>query len=208
MGFGRRGVSAPGTWRVSNPWLQLFVVGTAGFVAASLVVSSFPSTPHVRHHAPSVLTELRRWVAAHTGAKHLQLSSSTQSAPAVSAALSLSPTTTTSTPAPAAPTAGTPRTAAVTGDRPSGCGAALAYLAAHAAPGFVVSCPHPDGGYQATTTCVDAPQCEAGTAFIWIEDPCPAAYMNEASNSWVLIGASDAPIDPYGYCGEPGNPYG
>jgi hypothetical protein len=34
-----------------------------------------------------------------------------------------------------------------------------------------------------------------------IADPCPAAYMNEASNSWDLVGASDAPLDPYGYCG-------
>jgi hypothetical protein len=36
---------------------------------------------------------------------------------------------------------------------------------------------------------------------IVIADPCPNAYMNEASNSWVMIGASDAPIDPYGSCG-------
>jgi hypothetical protein len=35
---------------------------------------------------------------------------------------------------------------------------------------------------------------------IVIADPCPAAYMNEASNSWAMMGASDAPIDPYGSC--------
>ena len=35
---------------------------------------------------------------------------------------------------------------------------------------------------------------------IEIADPCPAAYMNEASNSWVLLGVSDVPIDPYGQC--------
>jgi hypothetical protein len=35
---------------------------------------------------------------------------------------------------------------------------------------------------------------------IVIADPCPNAYMNEASNSWVMTGASDAPIDPYGAC--------
>lgn len=90
----------------------------------------------------------------------------------------------------------------------SGCAAALAYVASHAAPGFVASCPHPDGTYQATTTCVNAPHCLPGTAFIWIADPCPAAYMNEASNSWVLVGQSSAPVDPYGYCGQRGNPYG
>ena len=89
-----------------------------------------------------------------------------------------------------------------------GCAAALAYLATHAAPGFVSYCPHDAGGHQASTTCMDAPTCLAGTRFIWIADPCPAAYMNEASNSYVIIGQSDAPLDPYGYCGEPDNPLG
>jgi hypothetical protein len=35
---------------------------------------------------------------------------------------------------------------------------------------------------------------------IAIADACPAAYMNEASNSWVLTGRSRAPIDPFGWC--------
>lgn len=93
-------------------------------------------------------------------------------------------------------------------DLASRCQAALAYLAAHAAPGFVASCPHYADGHEAATTCVGAPQCMPGTEFIWIADPCPAAYMNEASNSWVISGQSMAPWDPYGYCGEPGNPFG
>lgn len=93
-------------------------------------------------------------------------------------------------------------------DLASRCQAALDYLAAHAAPGFVASCPHYADGHEAATTCVGAPQCMPGSEFIWIADPCPAAYMNEASNSWVLTGQSTAPWDPYGYCGEPGNPYG
>ena len=41
--------------------------------------------------------------------------------------------------------------------------------------------------------------CDLGR-FIMIADPCAAAYMNEASNSWVLLGLSRAPIDPYGKC--------
>jgi hypothetical protein len=49
-------------------------------------------------------------------------------------------------------------------------------------------------------TCIN----EAGVCpnenLIAIADPCAVAYMNEASNSWVLTGASDAPIDPYGAC--------
>jgi len=50
-------------------------------------------------------------------------------------------------------------------------------------------------------TCVDdQPSCAAGEKLIAIAVPCAAAYMNEASNSWVLTGSSDSPIDPYGYC--------
>lgn len=79
-----------------------------------------------------------------------------------------------------------------------GCAAALSYLAAYAAPGFTASCPGNADGHQAATVCSTSP-CDGGT--IAIADPCPAAYMNEASNSWVLIGDAIAPIDPYGSCG-------
>ena len=79
-----------------------------------------------------------------------------------------------------------------------GCPAALAYLAAYAAPVFVSSCPGDAGGHQARTTCWTALPCKSGT--IAIADPCPAAYMNEASNSWVLTGVSQAAVDPYGTC--------
>jgi hypothetical protein len=42
--------------------------------------------------------------------------------------------------------------------------------------------------------------CDEGRSIV-ISDPCPAAYMNEASNSWVLIGVlKNVPIDPYGQC--------
>jgi len=157
----------------------------------------------LRQAPPPVLTALRIWVATHTGPNQPQPSASIQSQPPASQVAS-APTNTTQAPA-GSDVASRP---AATVNYPSGCGAALAYLAAHAAPGFISLCPHADGGYQATTTCVGAPQCEQGTAFIWIADPCPAAYMNEASNSWVLVGRSSARIDPYGYCGEPGNPYG
>ena len=39
-----------------------------------------------------------------------------------------------------------------------------------------------------------------GTKVIAIATPCPAAYMNEASNSWVIEGESKARLDPYGDC--------
>ena len=80
-----------------------------------------------------------------------------------------------------------------------GCAAALAYLSAYAAPGFTVECPGIAEGRQAMT-CVDEPGICSNARVIAIADPCPAAYMNEASNSWVLTGQSAAPIDPYGSC--------
>jgi hypothetical protein len=80
-----------------------------------------------------------------------------------------------------------------------GCEAALAYLAAYSAPGFTFQCPGAALGHQAMT-CINEPGVCDNENLIAIADPCPAAYMNEASNSWVLKGASDAPIDPYGAC--------
>jgi hypothetical protein len=82
----------------------------------------------------------------------------------------------------------------------SGCAAALAYLDAYAAPGFTLECPASSRGHEASTSCIsqDSP-CDEQRV-ITIADPCPAAYMNEASNSWVLLGESTAPIDPYGQC--------
>ncbi len=81
-----------------------------------------------------------------------------------------------------------------------GCAAAIAYLHAYADPGFAISCPGADGGHQATTTCVNGSSPCSGEKLILIADPCAAAYMNEASNSWVISGLSTAPIDPYGQC--------
>ncbi len=82
----------------------------------------------------------------------------------------------------------------------SGCGAALEYLAAYAAPGFAFECPGDALGHQAMTTCVSGVSRCSILRLIVIADPCPAAYMNEASNSWALLGTSDAPLDPYGSC--------
>jgi hypothetical protein len=79
------------------------------------------------------------------------------------------------------------------------CGPALAYLSAHAAPGFTFQCPGYADGHQAMTCVNHAPEC-AGKLIIAIAVPCPAAYMNEASNSWVLTGQRSTPIDPYGHC--------
>jgi hypothetical protein len=80
-----------------------------------------------------------------------------------------------------------------------GCAAALAYLVAYAAKGFALECPGYAEGREAMTCMNQAAACP-GTSVIAIADACPQAYMNEASNSLVLTGASTAPIDPYGPC--------
>jgi hypothetical protein len=49
-------------------------------------------------------------------------------------------------------------------------------------------------------SCDDVAGVCPGAMVIAISTPCPAAYMNEASNSWVIIGDSHAALDPYGYC--------
>ena len=80
-----------------------------------------------------------------------------------------------------------------------GCGAALAYLRTHAAPGFRFQCPGYAWGHQGMTCANHPPQCP-GERIIAIAIPCRAAYMNEASNSWVMLGLRHHPIDPYGSC--------
>ena len=81
----------------------------------------------------------------------------------------------------------------------SGCGAALAYLAANSAPGFHFECPGYALGHQAMT-CVNVAGVCPGTELIVIHTVCPASYMNEAHNSWIEAGLRSGSIDPYGYC--------
>jgi hypothetical protein len=80
-----------------------------------------------------------------------------------------------------------------------GCDAALAYLRANADPAFTLECPGNAYGHEAMTCEYRAGFCP-GQMVIAIADPCPAAYMNEASNSWVVAGIRAGPIDPYGAC--------
>lgn len=100
-----------------------------------------------------------------------------------------------------APASTAPSQPAVPASQPAGygCTAALAYLKAHAAPGFTLECPGYAEGHQAMT-CMNIAGVCPGAKLIAISVPCAAAYMNESSNSWVLTGESNAPIDPYGYC--------
>jgi hypothetical protein len=123
---------------------------------------------------------------------------SAQTAPSTAAQSSPPPVA----PTPVAPVIETPTTVAraVTAPVTSsgyGCGPAIAYLTAHAAPGFTFICPGNALGHEAMTCDNYASICP-GEKEIIINDPCPIAYMNEASNSWVIEHLSTAPIDPYG----------
>ena len=114
------------------------------------------------------------------------------------------PATTTTAPPPpptpaAAPTADPSGVPAQGRATEWGCWAAVAYLTAYAYPGFTLECPGNAEGREGMT-CKYWPGVCPGQLVIAIADPCPAAYMNEAANSWVLMGVSKAPEDPYGTC--------
>ena len=91
----------------------------------------------------------------------------------------------------------TPATANLAG--PDSCSAALAYLEANSAPGFQFECPGYALGHQAMT-CINVSGVCPGVSLIVINRVCPASYMNEAHNSWVMSGLATGSIDPYGYC--------
>lgn len=97
-----------------------------------------------------------------------------------------------------APPPGAPRAVEVASPG-SGCAAALSWLRTHAAPGFRFECPGYALGHQAMT-CVNVAGVCPSERLIAIADACPAAYMNEAHNSWILAGLATGRIDPYGYC--------
>lgn len=146
-----------------------------------------------------------------------QASPAAQSSAVAHAVPTALPTTTTTAPPATVPPATVPPTTAPPATTPPaprkvvvaaaptpspsgyGCGPALAYLAAHSAPGFRFECPGYSLGHQAMT-CINVPGVCAGEKLIVITVPCRAAYMNEASNSYSVQGLSNAPIDPYGYC--------
>lgn len=123
---------------------------------------------------------------------------------AVSAGLTTKPRPVVQKPAPTPTTAATvpaPPEASGSGHAAVGygCRAAYAWLAGHAAPGFHFVCPGNALGHQAMT-CEDVAGVCPAEKVIVIAVPCPAAYMNEAHNSWILAGLARGALDPYGYC--------
>jgi hypothetical protein len=108
------------------------------------------------------------------------------------------PSTTTTTVAVALMRSATPAPSAAATSPSGDCGAALAYLAAHQAPGFVDTCGRGSAlGHDGMTCWNHPPQCPAGARIIHIACPLPYVYMNEAHNSWTLTGQRTG-IDPYG----------
>ena len=199
---------------------MLLCIALAGIIAivAAQLVTSGPQTslPRSQRAALAAGAATARNVARPTAPAPASTTTTTTVAPATTTT-STSTTTTTSTTTPVVPpttpasSAGPPGVAtapapAETSAVPAvgratawGCAAALAYLEAYAAKGFTFECPGDAEGHDAMTCLAEQGACPS-SAVIAIADPCPAAYMNEASNSWVLLGASAAPIDPYGAC--------
>ena len=104
--------------------------------------------------------------------------------------------------------------------QPSGCGAALAYLAANAAPGFDSTC-SPGAASAPCANLASAFPSNArlagctvggpGGGHIYIDSNaagCPPVYENEAANSHILAGQSDGPYDPYASTRTPNGLYG
>ena len=196
--------------------LPILLVASCALIAVVVIDSGRTPAPRTRSAAAS--TAARFHTSATTPSTDAPTSSTTTSTPPTTSTTTTTtapapqpapappppvPTTTTTTPPP--PPVETPAVQPATGIPPAGqatawgCAAALAYLTAYAYPGFALECPGDAQGRQGMT-CIDEPGACPGEHLIAIADACPQAYMNEASNSWVLMGRSDAPIDPYGAC--------
>jgi hypothetical protein len=200
----RRGLVGAGTRRFAGVGLVLFlclVVVDATGVGASGVAGS--RSPGSAAHAPAAVASTNRQVGSHYLEVHDAAPPSTPPTSTPPTASPLPPTASEdSTPSAATAPPPPPQPAALPARGTAtayGCAAALAYLAAYSAPGFTFQCPGSALGHQAMT-CINEPGVCDNEHLIAIADPCAAAYMNEASNSWVLTGASDSPIDPYGAC--------
>ena len=107
------------------------------------------------------------------------------------AAAAAAPAATAPAPA-AAPTAAPPAPAFTTG-----CADALAFLAIHQAPGFVDTCAPGSALGHYGYTCATVPGRCDGVRIIHVACPAPFVFMNEAHNSWTVIGQGSG-IDPYG----------
>ncbi len=187
-------IVSPTGWRavtLLTAVIAVIIVGALGTASARSTVVAQPTAP-ATSRAPLVALP------------PVNLAAQRSTVPAAVTPESLAPVASHSEPAATRPIARPPvstasSTASTTDSSAGyGCAAALQYLHANAAPGSTVECPANADGRQAMTCVNLPPQCTG--LLIEIAVPCPAAYMNEASNSWVLLGLRQGPIDPYGYC--------
>jgi hypothetical protein len=187
-----------------SDWLRALALTVAipVLVVASVLIGAGASqgAQPAQHRHPQASPAIATKAAVTTAP--VPAPTTTTTAPPTTATTGPLPTPATTTPAAQTPPVvqATPSVAA----EPSGygCAAALAYLAAHAAPGFSFECPGYADGNEAMTCVNHAPEC-SGEHLIVISDPCPAAYMNEAFNSNSWSDATDTftqGIDPYGSC--------
>ena len=194
MGLGVRS----GRWEVSDGIvlfasavlllsLALVMIDDAG---TSVGAAAVPTSSH-----PALVQTQTSQLPAPTTTTTVPPTTTTTAPPPTTTTTAPPPTTTTTAPpAPPPPPASTalPAKGAATAD---GCSAALAYLSAYSAPGFTFECPGNALGHEAMT-CINTAGVCSNERLIAIADPCAVAYMNEASNSWVMTGVSDAPSIP------------
>ena len=190
--------------------VPILLVAVCAFAAVQ-IANSGHATGHRSRPSTSVATAFHRassrpHVATTTSTSTTvpPTTTSTTAPPPAPPAPAPAVTTTSPPPPPPAPApAAAPSVPAVVPARGEasvwGCAAAVAYLSAYSYPGFTFECPGNALGREGMTCLNEAGVCP-GEAVIAIADACPAAYMNEASNSWVLEGRSTALIDPYGSC--------
>ena len=196
MGLGVRS----GRWEVSDGIvlfasavlllsLSLVMIDDAGTSAGAAAVPT-------SSHPALVQTQTSLLPAPTTTTTTVPPTTTTTTVPPTTTTTAPPATTTTTAPPPPPASTALPAKGQATED---GCSAALAYLSAYSAPGFTFECPGYALGHEAMT-CINTAGVCSDEHLIAIADPCAVAYMNEASNSWVMTGASDAPIDPYGAC--------
>jgi hypothetical protein len=180
----------------------VFVVVALGAYVASVGSAGSPAGVPTDHGHATVSSPLRGVTSSPTSAPAAPGASI---APASTSSSATTASTTRPSPSTTAPSTASPAAAVLPLTGPvsppvvtATCSGALAYLAAHQAPGFSASCGSGTALGRYGWTCWNvAGMCPNGAKIIHIACPAPFVYMNEAHNSWTLIGERSG-IDPYG----------
>lgn len=185
------------THRTGGRSHSLAVLSLVALISMAAVAWFFVGTTPSSSAAGSLAVSVGAQASGTAGATAVPTTTSTTTAPTPTTTL---PPATTPPVSESALSSGAPTSTTTQQDTSGyGCEAAISYLQVHADPKFTIECPGNALGHEAMTCLNVAGVCE-NAAVIAIADPCPNAYMNEASNSWVSVGLSSAAIDPYGAC--------